>query len=197
MSLDGSTAEIHDTFRGVPGSYDRTLEAVRWAGELGLPVQINTAITRLNLAAFEGIVRLLEKLDIVLWSVFLLVPTGRGRASDLISAQEIEEVFQKLYDLSLRVPFDIKTTEAPHYRRFVAQRRADARRQTSASPPWGRATALHGASTTRRGSSLFPIRETFSPAGSYPSRHETYASKPWQKFTGKRRCSSLCVTRPT
>src|SRR5262249_38873599 len=53
ISLDGPTAEIHDAFRRVPGSYDWTLQAVRWAREIGLPAQINTTITRHNLAYLD------------------------------------------------------------------------------------------------------------------------------------------------
>lgn len=129
VSLDGSIPGIHDAFCGVRGSFDRTLSAVGWAHEAGLPVQINTTITRRNLANLDSMVRLLEALDIVLWSVFFLVPTGRGQASELIAADEFEEAFRKLYEVSRRVSFDIKTTEAPHYRRFIAQKRAEARRQ--------------------------------------------------------------------
>ncbi|HYA96220.1 MAG TPA: TIGR04053 family radical SAM/SPASM domain-containing protein [Terriglobales bacterium] len=133
VSLDGSTAEIHDAFRRVPGSYQWTLDAVRWARELGLPVQINTTITRRNLDDFEAMVRLLEKLDIVLWSVFFLVPTGRGQTADLVTAEGFEMIFEKLYQTSARVKFDIKTTEAQHYRRFLLQRRVEERRQGPAS----------------------------------------------------------------
>ncbi len=129
VSMDGSRAEIHDAFRRVQGSYDWTLNAIRWARELGLPVQINTTITRRNLADFDAMVRLLETLDIVLWSVFFLVPTGRGQTTDLISAEEFEEVFEKLDEVGRRARFDIKTTEAQHYRRYVAQRRAEERRK--------------------------------------------------------------------
>ncbi len=133
VSLDGSTAAIHDAFRRVPRSYQWTLNAIRWARELGLPVQVNTTITRRNLEDFDSMVRLLETLDIVLWSVFFLVPTGRGQAADLVSAEEFERIFEKLYQASARVKFDIKTTEAQHYRRFLLQRRAEERKQGSAS----------------------------------------------------------------
>ena len=129
VSLDGSTPEIHDAFRRVNGSYKCTLDAIRWAREIGLPVQINTTITRRNLADFDNMVRLLETLDIVLWSVFFLVPTGRGQTGDLISAEEFEMIFEKLYQTSSRVKFDIKTTEAQHYRRFLLQRRTEDRRK--------------------------------------------------------------------
>ena len=133
VSLDGSTAEIHDAFRRVPGSYEWTLRAIRWARELGLPVQINTTITRRNLADFDAMVRLLETLDIAMWSVFFLVPTGRGQLDDLVSAEEFEAVFAKLYRVARRVPFDIKTTEAQHYRRYVLQVRTAARRNRASN----------------------------------------------------------------
>jgi radical SAM protein len=129
VSLDGPTAEIHDAFRRVKGSYEWTLNAVKWAREIGLPVQINTTITRHNLSQLDDTIALLETLDIVLWSVFFLVPTGRGQSIDLISAEEFEQVFEKLYETSQRVIFDIKSTEAQHYRRFLLQRRTELRRR--------------------------------------------------------------------
>ena len=141
ISLDGPTAEIHDAFRRVPGSYDWTLSAVRWARQCGLPAQINTTITRHNLQHIDAMIALLEGLDIVLWSVFFLVPTGRGSTIDLISAEEFEEVFEKLYEASRRVQFDIKSTEAQHYRRFLLQRRTEEKRSGHAvSPIFGMGT---------------------------------------------------------
>ncbi len=101
----------------------------------GLPVQINTTITRHNLAMLDDIIALLESLDITLWSVFFLVPTGRGSDIDLISAEEFEQVFDKLYHTSQRVLFDIKSTEAQHYRRYLLQRRTEARRLGQSSRP--------------------------------------------------------------
>jgi AdoMet-dependent heme synthase len=129
ISLDGPTAEIHDAFRRVPGSFQWTIDAVNYAHEVGLPVQINTTITRHNLAQLDDMIALLETLGIVLWSVFFLVPTGRGSDIDLISADEFEQVFEKLYQTSRRVKFDIKSTEAQHYRRFLLQRRTELRRE--------------------------------------------------------------------
>ena len=134
ISLDGPSAEIHDAFRRVPGSYDWTLRAVRWAREIGMPVQINTTITRRNLQHTDSIIALLEQLDIVLWSVFFLVPTGRGSNSDLISAEEFERVFEKMHETSRRVKFDIKSTEAQHYRRYLLQRRTEEKRKGNGQP---------------------------------------------------------------
>jgi AdoMet-dependent heme synthase len=128
VSVDGSSAVIHDAFRGVAGSYDWTLAMLRHARELGLPTQVNTTVSRYNLDDFDGLCELMTELGIVLWSVFFLVPTGRARAEDVADAEAFEAVFHRMYELSQRVPFDIKSTAAPQYRRVMVQRDISRRR---------------------------------------------------------------------
>lgn len=128
VSMDGASAETHDAFRGMSGSFSRTLDAVRWANEIGLPVQINTTFSRRNINEIDAIVTLIEKLRITLWSVFFLVPTGRGKLNDLLNAEEFESVFAQVYSLSKTASFDIKTTEAQHYRRYLLQQRVAERK---------------------------------------------------------------------
>ena len=71
-----------------------------------------------------------------LWSVFFLVPTGRGKLDDLLSADEFEQVFARIYRLSKTANFDIKTTEAQHYRRYMLQQRvAERKAGILAGPP--------------------------------------------------------------
>ena len=132
VSMDGATPATHDAFRGMSGSFARTLGASHWANEAGLPVQINTTFSRRNIGEIDAIVSLVETLRITLWSVFFLVPTGRGKLNDLLNADEFEEVFAKIFGLSKTASFDIKTTEAQHYRRYVLQRRAAERRMGTA-----------------------------------------------------------------
>ncbi|GGF27136.1 radical SAM protein [Halobacillus andaensis] len=119
FSLDGPTAAIHDHFRGTSGSFDLTMDAITYLHELELPLQINTVVSRYNYDVLEEMAKLVESLNCVMWSVFFLVPTGRGKVSDMISSSEHEKVFQWLDRLSQQVPFDIKTTAAQHYRRVV------------------------------------------------------------------------------
>ncbi|MDP6038244.1 MAG: TIGR04053 family radical SAM/SPASM domain-containing protein, partial [Candidatus Latescibacteria bacterium] len=121
VSLDGSTADLHDHFRQVPGSFQWTVDAIEYAHEVGLPVQVNTTMTQYNFEDFPNLIQKMIELDIVLWSVFFLVPTGRGQADDELTAEEYEWVLTRLYEVSRSVSFDIKTTAAPHYRRVVLQ----------------------------------------------------------------------------
>ncbi|ULT58124.1 TIGR04053 family radical SAM/SPASM domain-containing protein [Neobacillus drentensis] len=132
FSIDGPTAEIHDHFRGTAGSFDLTMERIKYLHELEIPIQINTVISRYNVDFLEEMAKMVEDLKCVLWSVFFLVPTGRGQVTDMISPALHEKVLRWLYDLSKRVSFDIKTTEAMHYRRVVIQQKMrEAHKQTN------------------------------------------------------------------
>jgi radical SAM protein len=128
ISLDGSTPAIHDTFRGLPGAYARTIQAIEWANEAGIPIQVHTTISRHNAHDLDSLCNLFEKLAIVMWNVFFLVPVGRGQLDDLPSGEEFEQVFGKIYELSRRVDFQIKTTEGMHYRRYLLQHNLEERR---------------------------------------------------------------------
>ena len=128
ISLDGSTAEINDTFRGLPGAYARTLQAIKWAGEAGLPIQVHTTISRHNADDLDNLCNLFESLAIVMWNVFFLIPVGRGQLDDLPSGEEFEKVFGKIYELSQRASFQVKTTEAMHYRRYLLQHNLEERK---------------------------------------------------------------------
>jgi len=119
ISLDGSTPEIHDAFRGLPGAWARTVQAIEWANEAGIPIQVHSTISRHNVHDLDGLCALFEKLAIVMWNVFFLVPVGRGQLDDLLTGEDFEQVFGKIYELSHRVSFQIKTTEAMHYRRYL------------------------------------------------------------------------------
>ncbi len=132
VSLDGSTPEIHDRFRGLDGAYARTIETVRWANEAGIPIQVHTTVSRHNAHDLDRLSVLLHELEIVMWNVFFLVPVGRGKMEDLLGGQEFEQVFAKLFELSKQVPFQIKTTEAMHYRRFLLQQNVAERREQMA-----------------------------------------------------------------
>ena len=125
IGLDGSTPELHDSFRGSLGSYKKSLEAISWCHEVDLPVQVNTTVSRRNFADLDDMIGLLTALRVEVWRVFFLVPTGRVQMQDLLTADEHEQVFAKLCHASRRVQFQIKSTEGPHYRRFVLQQKAN------------------------------------------------------------------------
>jgi hypothetical protein len=97
-------------------------------------IQIHTTFTRQNLAEFDEFVRLLEEIRPALWSVFQLVPTGRGKVDDLLTAEEMEDLFVRLARLSRTAACDIKTTEGQHYRRVVLQQARGAKPSGARAP---------------------------------------------------------------
>ncbi len=128
VSLDGPDPPVHDTFRRVPGTFARSIEALAWAREFHLPVQINTTVTRETLPHLPALYRLLKEEafpPVHRWSLFLLVPVGRGAVLGIPSAEEVEELFAWVYAISTEAPFHVSTVEAPHYRRYWIERKRE------------------------------------------------------------------------
>jgi AdoMet-dependent heme synthase len=126
VSLDGPNARVHDAFRGVPGTFDQALAVLGWAREVGLPVQVNTTITRQTLPHLPALYALLAEHAVPpvrRWSLFLLVPIGRGAALGVPSAEEVERLFDWVYETAARAEFHVGTIEAPHYRRYWIERK--------------------------------------------------------------------------
>jgi len=121
ISMDGADAATHDAIRGVPGSFDRSLQILADARRAGIPTQVNTTLTPANVEQIESLADRLARQGIVMWSVFFLVPIGRARDLPRLSANEYEAAFARLWHQSQQQPYAIKTTEAPHYRRYVIQ----------------------------------------------------------------------------
>lgn len=139
LSLDGASAKSHDSFRGVSGSFERSLEILREAKHLGLTTQINTTVSTDNLTELPDIVRLCGQYGIELWSVFFLVPTGRGAQLGMLTADQVEIVLEYLAELLEQSCFDIKTTAAPHFRRVLLRNKLQREHVAGLSDGIGRA----------------------------------------------------------
>jgi radical SAM protein len=109
LSLDAPTAKPHDEFRGVEGSFDRTIAGARMVRELDIPLQINTVLGPWNAHLVA---------DMAAWVKEL----GVGQAIDRLDGQRVERLFEELYDIARGVDFVVKIAEAQHYRRFVTMR---------------------------------------------------------------------------
>ena len=129
------------------------LRSARWRcwptpGSWGWPCRSTPPITRRNVHQIDAMAELLAGQGIAMWSVFFLVPVGRGIEEQRIAPEEYETVFERLWHHAQRQPYAVKTTEAPHYRRFVLQQRrrsaGRARSRRRGCPPG------HGAAGRRR-----------------------------------------------
>jgi AdoMet-dependent heme synthase len=141
FSLDGSTAEIHDHFRGTKGSYALTMKGIDHLKQLQIPIQVNTTVSLYNLQDLPAIAEVVKEMGAVLWSLFFLVPTGRGMEKDMISPQQHEEVMVWLSRLQRTMPYGVKATEAPHYRRVFLQEQQRLSRMAGSAGEAGHAAA--------------------------------------------------------
>jgi heme b synthase len=133
VSLDGSTPETHDAFRGLEHAFEDAIRGIKIAREAGIEFQINTTITKTNLDQIPKILALAENLGAVAHHIFLLVPTGRGKyiADSEINAKEYEETLNWFYDQREKTSLQLKATCAPHYYRILRQRaREDGKKVT-------------------------------------------------------------------
>jgi AdoMet-dependent heme synthase len=138
VSLDGPDPESHDTFRGVRGSYRWTMRIIDDVLDLGLPLQINTTVSRRTLPALWTMASRVAEWPLALWAVFFLVQTGRGTSMEQISAGECEDVLMKLHAFSRTAGFPVKTTEAPHYHRVMLAAQAGGQASGQATGPMNR-----------------------------------------------------------
>ncbi len=124
LSIDGSTPERHDALRGVPGCFDRTVNAARIAAEVSLMIQVNTLVSAETVDDLPAIHALVSALGVARWSLFFLVSVGRGTALRPIDAARAERLLEWVADLP-RGPGGpvVTTTEAPQFRRVVLLRR--------------------------------------------------------------------------
>jgi AdoMet-dependent heme synthase len=123
ISLDGSTADDHDSFRGVPGAFAASLRGIANLKDTGVPVQINTTLTSRNRRRLSEIMRLAEDIGAAAYHVFLLVPTGRARdmSGEEMNPEEYEESLLEFYRLSRKSKMETKATCAPQYYRILRQ----------------------------------------------------------------------------
>ena len=121
FSIDGSSASIQESVHEVAGTFAHTLRTMRCAESAGLQIEVNTLVVRNNAADLEGIAALIRPFPIVRWNVHFLVPVGASRELEMITAAEVERVFEMLEEIRAREQFPLRVVEAPHYRRFRVQ----------------------------------------------------------------------------
>jgi len=128
ISLDGLNAATHDSFRGIPGSFELAKRGARNVRAAGVELQINTTVTRHNVEELEGVLDLSVDLGAKALHIFMLVPVGCGATiadEQMISTARYEKVLNWFYDMTRAHPqIELKATCAPHYYRILHSRAA-------------------------------------------------------------------------
>jgi len=132
LSLDGAGEATHDAFRGVRGTWEWTRRAIEKARVADMEFQINTTFSRTNIGEWDAFAEMIRKMEPKMWSIFLLVPTGRAQGDEMLDAAETEDLWHRLADFQKQTGIPVKTTEGPHFRRVMAQRG----KESGSQAPW-------------------------------------------------------------
>ena len=121
VSLDAASPEAHDAFRGVPGSYQKTVQGLERIKAAGIPFQINTTVSKLNVDELPQILGKAMELGASTADFFFLVPSGRGaEIADLeLEPAERDKALEWIAEQDRKAPIRVKTTCAPQYRRYI------------------------------------------------------------------------------
>jgi len=96
VSLDG-LKETHDFFRGVPGTFERTIRGIRDSRDAGIKVGVRFTVNRHNVKDVPAVFDLLEAEDIPRCCFYHLVYSGRGSA--LVKEDLSHDETRRLLDL--------------------------------------------------------------------------------------------------
>lgn len=125
VSIDGASEKTHDEFRNAKGAFAASMQGIKNLQLAGVSVQINTTITKHNIAELQNILELAKQLKVQALHIFMLVPTGRGREieGEEVSPEQYEQVLNWFYHAQIaETNISFKATCAPHYYRIMHQK---------------------------------------------------------------------------
>jgi radical SAM protein len=121
LSLDGSTDFRHDSIRGIPGMFEHTVKAMRWAEELEIPLYVNTLVSVATEPDLANLYHFLKNFRVAQWNLFFLISAGRGKVLRPLAPEDAETLMGWISRTSRVAPFVVATTEAPSYRRVALE----------------------------------------------------------------------------
>ncbi len=138
LSLDGSSAEVHDDFRKQIGAFDGILRGIEILKKHGIDFIINSSFTKRNQHDIENTYKLAKSLGAKAWYMFIIVPTGRAKEllDELISKEDYEKILNWHYEVEQEEEsMFLRPICAPsYYRIFVEKSLKDKKTPKRRSP---------------------------------------------------------------
>jgi len=131
ISLDSKDAATHDSFRGLPGVWERAVKAIGHCRDAGIGVQINMSVIRSAISDVEDVICLGTSLGVRDYQLFFPVPTGRARQDEPRSPEEYEKMIRQILIKYHDCGVNIRPTCAPQFRRIAEE-------EGITNPAWGR-----------------------------------------------------------
>jgi radical SAM protein with 4Fe4S-binding SPASM domain len=127
VSLDSNISDRHDDFRGVKGSWEKTINAIKALREENILVQVNTTVTQQNYGEIEDIMSLAERIGVENFHLFFLVPTGRGVKMTDISPNKYENMIKLAFSKTNTHKLNVRPSCAPQFMRIAKDMGLDMR----------------------------------------------------------------------
>ncbi|MGF3521693.1 MAG: radical SAM protein [Candidatus Bathyarchaeia archaeon] len=127
ISIDSHLPEKHDEFRGVKGSWEKAINAIKALREADILVQVNTTLTQHNYNEIDDIMTLAESIGVENFHLFFLVPTGRGKKLEDITPTMYEKMITNTFAKTARHKLNVKPSCAPQFMRIAKDMNLDMR----------------------------------------------------------------------
>ncbi|EGW55504.1 radical SAM/SPASM domain-containing protein [Candidatus Endoriftia persephonae] len=122
ISLDSLDPNHHDSFRGCPGSWEKTLAGMEFCRQADLPFQVHFSVTEQNADEVQSMIDFTKAAGAHVLNIFFLVCTGRGESMSDITPQRYEQVLQQLVEAQdANKDLLLRARCAPHYKRIAYQ----------------------------------------------------------------------------
>jgi len=123
ISVDSLDPEKHDSFRGLPGAWEKTMQGIEACKRHDLSFQIHFSVTESNADEVPSMIDFARAAGARVLNVFFLVCTGRGESMSDISPITYERVLNQLVAAQEQSKdLLIRARCAPHYKRIAYQR---------------------------------------------------------------------------
>ncbi|MDR0318521.1 MAG: radical SAM protein, partial [Nitrososphaerota archaeon] len=119
ISIDSHIASQHDAFRGVAGSWEKAVNAIKVLRANNILVQVNTTLTHNNYDQIDDIMSFSESIGVENFHLFFLVPTGRGVKMDDISPQKYENMITTTFAKVSQHRLNVRPSCAPQFMRIA------------------------------------------------------------------------------
>jgi radical SAM protein with 4Fe4S-binding SPASM domain len=119
ISLDSHIPQQHDEFRGVKGSWEKAVRAIKALRKEEVLVQVNTTVTQQNYHQIDDILSLVEELGVENFHLFFLVPTGRGVKLADISPSKYESMIRTTFAKTAKHKLNVRPSCAPQFMRIA------------------------------------------------------------------------------
>jgi MoaA/NifB/PqqE/SkfB family radical SAM enzyme len=121
ISLDSTHPDIHDSIRGIKGSWEKAVEGMKACKRQGLEIQIQTTVFKKNYDEIPELVAFANEMGARVFNLFFLVCTGRGQDITDITSKQYEDALKQIYKLHNQYEGTMLVSAkcAPHYRRIA------------------------------------------------------------------------------